>query len=108
MRRSLDVYKRQVQFDVSGTEDAVDFTGVTQLKQVNIAGLEIEEAHGGLSMQDNIVVLKNYKVTMAQGESVLNGSINLQGEEPVFDLDVETAGVDVYKRQILFLMIKQK
>ncbi|MFQ9522911.1 MAG: hypothetical protein ACLR2G_04830 [Phascolarctobacterium faecium] len=75
-----------VQFDVSGTEDAVDFTGVTQLKQVNIAGLEIEEAHGGLSMQDNIVVLKNYKVTMAQGESVLNGSINLQGEEPVFDL----------------------
>ena len=57
-----------VQFDVSGTEDAVDFTGVTQLKQVNIAGLEIEEAHGGLSMQDNIVVLKNYKVTMAQGE----------------------------------------
>lgn len=30
---------------------------------------------------------------MAQGESVLNGSINLQGEEPVFDLDVETAGV---------------
>lgn len=82
-----------VQFDVSGTEDAVDFTGVTQLKQVNIAGLEIEEAHGGLSMQDNIVVLKNYKVTMAQGESILNGSINLQGEEPVFDLDVETAGV---------------
>lgn len=47
-----------MQFDVSGTEDAVDFTGVTQLKQVNIAGLEIEEAHGGLSMQDNIVVLK--------------------------------------------------
>ena len=42
-------------------------------------------------MQDNIVVMKNYKVTMAQGESVLNG-INLGGEEPVFDLDVETAG----------------
>ena len=33
----------------------LNFTGVTQLKQVNIAGLEIEEAHGGLSIQDNLL-----------------------------------------------------
>lgn len=81
------------QFDLSGTVDAVNFTGITQFKQVDLGGLTIEEAYGGMSMQDSIVSLRDYKVKMAQGESVLNGSINLQSEDPAFDLEVETTGV---------------
>lgn len=80
-------------FDVSGTADAVDFTGVTQLKQVHIAGLDITEAHGGVSMQNSVLDLHDYNVLMAQGGSVLNGSIDLRNAEPAFDLEVVTKGV---------------
>lgn len=80
-------------FDVSGTADAVDFTGFTQLKQVELDGLKIAEAHGGMSMRDSVVILSDYKVLMAQGESILNGSIDLKGQEPAFNLEVSTDGV---------------
>ncbi len=81
------------EFDISGTSDAIDFKGVTQLKQVDIAGLQIDEAHGGMQIRNSVLTLHDYKVLMAQGESVLNGSVDLRDSEPTLDLEIDTAGV---------------
>lgn len=80
-------------FAVSGTSDAINFAGFTQLKQAEIAGLKITEAYGNVAMQDNVIAIKDYKIKMEQGESIANGTVDLSGSEPVLNLALVTDGV---------------
>lgn len=82
-------------FKISGTLDAPEFKGAVQLKQVELMGQKINEAHGRLALKNNILTLKDVKAQMQQGSHIINGAINLQGAEPDVDLTVETKGVRI-------------
>lgn len=82
-------------FDVSGTLEAPEFTGRVQLKNVELMDQQINEAHGYLSLKNNILTFKDFIAHMAQGQHVINGDVNLQGAEPAFDLTLETNGVRI-------------
>lgn len=77
-------------FKVSGTAGNLNFDGMTQLQQVQYGKLQIAEAHGLLHMQDSILSIHDYQVHMGGGTHVVNGTINLQGEEPLADVTVHT------------------
>ena len=80
-------------FSVGGTLSAPEFTGIVQLTDVSFMEQKLNEAHGLISLKDNVLRFKDFQANMDQGRHVVNGSIDLRGEEPVFDLAVETDGV---------------
>ena len=92
-------------FSISGTLDAPEFTGRVQLKQVELLNQQINEAHGYLSLNNNILTFKDFIANMAQGKHIINGDVNLQGAEPAFDLTLETDGVRI--EPLMALMGKQ-
>lgn len=82
-------------FDIRGTLDEPEFSGMVQLRKVELLNQQINEAHGYLALKNNVLSFKDFKATMAQGQHIINGAVNLAGAEPAFDLTVETAGVRI-------------
>ncbi len=82
-------------FDIRGTLDEPEFSGMVQLKQVEMFEQKIKEAHGYLALKNNVLNFKDFKATMAQGTHIINGDVNLAGAEPAVDLTLETKGVRI-------------
>lgn len=80
-------------FSLGGTLAAPEFSGIVQLTDVDFMHQKIQEAHGLISMKNNIAELTDFAANMEQGKHIINGKIDLRGQEPVFDLAVETYGV---------------
>ena len=82
-------------FALEGTIYAPEFSGMVQLSDVHFMEQNIKEAHGLISMKQNILGIKGFKANMEQGYHLIDGTINLQGKEPVLDVAVETHGVRI-------------
>lgn len=82
-------------FHVGGTIKAPEFSSIVQLTNVDFLNQKIEEAHGSISLKNNILEIKNFIANMQQGEHIVNGSIDLNKAEPYFNMDIETKGVRI-------------
>lgn len=82
-------------FAIGGTIAAPEFSGTIQLKDVEFMEQKIKEAHGAVSLKNNMLELKHFVANMEQGQHLLDGTINLQGEDPEVDLSLETIGVRI-------------
>lgn len=83
------------EFNLSGNINAPQFAGVMQMTQAEFMHQKITEAHGLLSLQDNVLKIKDFKANMDQGSHLINGSIDLRGSEPSIDLVLSTKGVRI-------------
>ena len=82
-------------FAIGGKLTAPEFAGVVQLSQAEFMEQKIKEAHGFVSLKDNLLTIKNFRANMEQGHHIVSGSVDLQGEEPYVDLSLETYGVRI-------------
>ncbi len=82
-------------FNVGGTLDAPEFRGMVQLMKLQCMSQKVNEAHGLISLKNNILSFKDFVANMDQGSHTVNGTLNLQGAEPVADLTVATSGVRI-------------
>lgn len=82
-------------FRIGGNLAAPEFAGIIQLTHTQFMQQKINEAHGFVGLKDNILTFKNFAANMEQGKHILNGTVNLQGEEPYADLVLESAGVRI-------------
>lgn len=82
-------------FKVGGSLSAPEFGGMLQFTKVEVMNQKVKEAHGIVNMKDNVLSFRNFHANMHQGEHLLNGSIDLRGSEPVFDLVLETTNVRI-------------
>ena len=80
-------------FDVTGTLGAPEFGGIVQVRRINFMKQDVVEAHGHVAMKDNVLTVTNFIANMKQGQHILNGTINLQTNEPVLDVSLKTIGV---------------
>lgn len=82
-------------FNIGGTIDAPEFSGMVQLSDVHFMEQNIKEAHGLISMKHNVLGINGFRANMEQGYHIIDGTINLQDKEPVLDVAVETHGVRI-------------
>ena len=82
-------------FNVGGNLNAPEFAGMVQLSEVHFMEQHIKEAHGKIGMKQNVLTIDDFKANMEQGYHIIDGTINLQGKEPVLDVAVETRGVRI-------------
>ncbi len=80
-------------FRFSGDLTGVDFYAQTQVKNIHYAGLEFPEGHGEIAMTDSVLQLTDYRLAMAQGYNLINGTVDIGGAEPVLSVTVVTSGV---------------
>ena len=80
-------------FDITGTLAAPEFGGIVQVRRIDFMKQNIVEAHGHVAMQDNVLTITDFIANMKQGQHILNGTVNLQGAEPVVDVSLKTVGV---------------
>lgn len=80
-------------FEVGGSFRAPEFSGMVQLAKAEIMQQQIEEAHGFFGLRDNVLTIKKFSAHMAQGEHLVDGSVDLRGAEPVLNLALETKRV---------------
>lgn len=78
---------------ITGTLDSPNVTGNTQVKEFVMQGLKIQEASGPINFSNGLLQLNNYHIFMEQGQSVINGQVDLSASEPKFDLEIITEGV---------------
>ena len=82
-------------YHVYGQGRTFNFEGPLQFRQTAYRDLFLEEGQGFVVVHDNVAELKDYKLTMDQGSHVANGTVDLRGEEPRFDLVVDTEKVRI-------------
>lgn len=82
-------------FEVEGTLTSPEFLGMVQLSDVHFMEQSIVEAHGLIGMKNNVLSIKGFRANMDQGFHLLDGTIDLSGEEPVVDVALETHGVRI-------------
>lgn len=80
-------------FSIGGTITAPEFSGIVQLTDIEFMHQKINEAHGFIGFKDNVAEIRDFIANMDQGKHIINGSVDLRGAEPVYDLAVETYGV---------------
>lgn len=80
-------------FSIGGTITAPEFAGIVQLTDIEFMHQKINEAHGFIGFKDNVAEIRDFIANMDQGRHIINGTVDIRGEEPVFDLAVETYGV---------------
>ena len=82
-------------FSIGGKLTAPEFAGIVQLSQAEFMEQKIKEAHGFISLKDNLLTIKNFRANMEQGHHLVSGLVDLRGEEPTVDLSLETHGVRI-------------
>ena len=82
-------------YHVYGQGGSFNFEGPLQLRQTSYRDLSLEEGQGFVVVHDNVAELKDYKLTMDQGSHVANGTVDLRGGEPRFDLVLDTEKVRI-------------
>ena len=80
-------------FKVGGTLASPEFDGNIQLRKVDVMKQNLVETHGHIGMKDKVLAVNNFVANMKQGQHILNGTVNLQGNEPVVDISLQTIGV---------------
>ena len=93
-------------FAVGGKLTAPEFAGIIQLSQAEFMEQRIKEAHGFVSLKDNLLTIKNFRANMEQGYHILSGLVDLRGEEPFVDISLETYGVRI--EPIMQLLLNKK
>ena len=93
-------------FAVGGRLTAPEFAGIIQLSHAEFMEQSIMEAHGFISLKDNLLTIKNFQANMEQGHHIVSGSVDLRGEEPFVDLSLETSGVRI--EPIMRLLLNKK
>lgn len=82
-------------FKVTGTTANPNVAGRFSLEKGNVAGQEINEAHGFAGWENHVLSFKKVEAYMKQGSHKLNGTINMQSDDPVFDLQIDTENVRI-------------
>ena len=82
-------------FDITGTLTAPEFGGIVQVRKIDFMKQNVVEAHGHVAMKENVLTVTNFIANMKQGQHILNGTINLQGAEPIVDISLKTVDVRV-------------
>lgn len=82
-------------YHVFGQGHSLNFEGPLQFRQTVCRGLFLEEGQGVVAVHNNVAEFRDYKLTMDQGSHVANGTVDLRGEEPRFDLAVDTERVRI-------------
>ncbi len=77
-------------FKIGGTTSAPEFGSNVQFRKILIKGIEVPEAHGFIGLHDNIATIKDFTAYMPQGKHHVAGTIDLKGEEPYFDMAIDT------------------
>ena len=81
-----------MEYSLKGNLDDINFDSISQFKNVKVAGITLEEAHGEIVVKNNFININDYQVHMAQGTSVINGTATLQ-EEPNLNLEIVTNNI---------------
>ena len=82
-------------YHLYGQGRSFNFEGPLQFRQTACRGLFLEEGQGFVAVHNSVAEFKDYKLTMDQGSHVANGTVDLRGEEPWFDLAVDTEKVRI-------------
>lgn len=82
-------------FNLKGSTAMPEFSGLVQFRNVNFMKQFAREGHGFLGLKDNKLTIKGFEANMEQGKHVINGTVDLTGEDPVLDLSVETDNVRI-------------
>ena len=82
-------------YHIYGQGSHFNFDGPVQIQQTAYKDLLVEEGHGDVSVRDSVAEFKDYTLTMDQGSHVANGTIDLRGEEPRFDLVLDTEKIRI-------------
>lgn len=82
-------------YHVYGQGRNFNFEGPLQLRQTAYRDLFLEDGQGFVVVHNNVAEFKDYTLTMDQGSHVANGTVDLRGEEPRFDLVLDTEKVRI-------------
>lgn len=82
-------------YHLYGQGSHVSFEGPVQLRQAVWKDFFLTEGQGNVTIHDNVVELDGYRLSMDRGTHVADGTIDLRGEEPRFDLAVDTENVRI-------------
>lgn len=82
-------------FKVGGTVASPEFGTMVQLRQVDVMDLKLQEMHGFVGMKDNVLNIKRMGATLTKGRHIIDGSIDMKGDEPTLNLDVTSRNVRV-------------
>lgn len=80
-------------FRFSGDLNGINFYANTQVKNIHLLGLVFPEAHGEIDMTGSVLTLTDYRVAMEQGYNLVNGYVDIGGDEPVVGITVSTSGI---------------
>lgn len=83
------------EFTLEGNISTPEFAGIIQLSAVEFMHQKIKEAHGLISLKDNLLNIKDFSANMDQGSHLINGSVDFKAEDPYFDLNLKTSGVRI-------------
>ncbi|MBQ8919018.1 MAG: hypothetical protein IJ056_02775, partial [Acidaminococcaceae bacterium] len=82
-------------YHLYGQGGCVNFEGPVQLRQAAWKDFFLTEGQGNVTIHDNVVELDGYRLAMDRGTHVADGTIDLRGDEPRFDLAVDTENVRI-------------
>jgi len=81
------------EFAVHGPVHTASIEGIAALGAGELFGQKFTEAHGFLAFHDDVLKIKNWQLTMLQGEHLVDGFIDFSGIEAVADINLTTNNV---------------
>ena len=82
-------------YHVYGRGSNYNFEGPVQLQDVAYRNMFLQDGNGFVTVRDNVAQLEEFQLVMDRGSHTANGTIDLRGGEPRFDLAVETEKVRI-------------
>lgn len=82
-------------FTLKGSTSSPEFSGLVQFRDVNFMEQKAQNGRGFLSLKNNVLTVKGFEANMEQGKHVVNGTVNMSGQDPILDLAVETSNVRI-------------
>ena len=82
-------------YHLYGQGSHINFEGPVQLRQSVWQDFVLTDGHGVVTVHDNVAELNDYQLSMNQGTHVANGTIDFRGDEPQFNLTVDTEKVRI-------------
>lgn len=82
-------------FAVRGNLYDPSFGCVVAVKNGEFLGQKLRSAYGFIGMKDNVLQINKYIAHMDQGYHVVDGTIDLNNQEPILDLKLQTRNVRI-------------
>ena len=82
-------------YHLYGQGSRFNFEGPIELQQVACKELFVQDGRGFITVRDNVAEVKDYQLVMDRGSHTANGTIDLRGGEPRFELAVDTDNVRI-------------